>query len=97
MTETAKIEIFHSEVCGLCHKALEYFRSRELPVKAYEVVWDDAANAFMDSEHARELYRRCGPDIDFVPQIFINGRHIRGWRELEPMIHSGEIERILNT
>ncbi len=86
------IEIFHAEICGLCHQAMNYFRSRGLSFDAREVHWD--GEAFMDSPHTREMYRRCGY-VDYVPQIFINGRHIAGWRTLEPLIQSGEIERIL--
>ncbi len=94
-SNTPHIEIYYAEICGLCQQALSYFRSRGLPFTAYEVFWDEAADAFVDSEHARTMYRRCGETIDFVPQIFIHGRHIRGWRELEPMIQSGEIEHVL--
>ncbi len=86
---TPCVEIFYAEICGLCHKALAFFRERGVPVSAYEVEWD--GERFVDGEHARELRRRCG-DVDFVPQIFIDGRHIAGWRRLEPMIESGEID-----
>jgi glutaredoxin len=40
------------------------------------------------------MKRRAG-NVDFVPQIFINGHHIPGWRKLEPMIASGEFDRLL--
>jgi glutaredoxin len=91
-----KIEIFTADICGLCHKAKDFFRSRNLPFTAYDVEWDKAADAFVDSENTREMYRRCGKTVDFVPQIFINGRHhIAGWRKLEPMIASGEFEKLL--
>ena len=83
------IEIFYADICGLCHKAMDYFRSRNLPFEAREVEWD--GEQFVPGEHRDEMFARCG-DVDFVPQIFINGRHIPGWRKLEPMIESGEIE-----
>ena len=95
MTTAPDIEIFYAEICGLCHKAKDYFHSRGLPFRAREVFWNEAAQEFVDSENTREMYRRCGAKVDFVPQMFINGRHIPGWRTLEPMIKSGEIERIL--
>lgn len=87
------VEVFYAEICGLCHQALAFFRERGISVAAYEVEWD--GGRFVDSEHARELRRRCG-DVDFVPQIFIHGRHIAGWRQLEPMIQSGEIDQWLD-
>lgn len=93
--KTPKIEIFYAEICGLCHKAMDFFRSRNLPIEKFEVHWDNAADAFVDSENTREMYRRCGMTVDFVPQIFVNGHHIAGWRKLEPMIASGEFEKLL--
>lgn len=89
-----KIEIFYAEICGLCHKAMDYFRSRQLPFTAHEVHWDGAR--FVDSPASQEMHRRCGP-VDFVPQIFINGHHVAGWRKLEPMIKSGEFDRLLSS
>ena len=94
MPETPHIEIFHARICGLCHKALAFFEERGLPVLAYEVEWDEAADRFVDSENSREMFRRCG-ETDFVPQIFVNGHHIPGWRKLEPMIASGAFDRLL--
>ena len=93
MSKTPDIEIFYADICGLCHKAMNYFLKRGLPFRTYEVTWD--GQAFVDSEHTRAMYARCGGTVDFVPQMFINGHHIPGWRKLEPMIHSGELEKIL--
>ncbi len=90
--KSPEIEIFYADICGLCHKAMDYFRSRNLSFTAYEVFWD--GDHFRDTPVKAEMVRRCG-DVDFVPQIFINGIHIPGWRKLEPMIHSGEVDRIL--
>jgi len=42
------------------------------------------------------MKKRCG-NVDFVPQMFINGTHVPGWKTLEPMITSGEIETLLST
>ena len=74
---------------------MDFFRGRNLPFTKLEVIWDGAANTFADGENTREMYRRCGGPVDFVPQIFINGHHIAGWRKLEPMIASGEFDRLL--
>ena len=90
-----QIDIYYAEVCGLCHKAMDFFRSRELEFTAYEVEWDAEADAFVDGENTRAMMRRCGEDMDFVPQIFINGTHIAGWRTLEPMIESGALDALV--
>ncbi len=86
------VDIYYARVCGLCTKALEFFRDRGVTFTAYAVEWDAASDAFVDSPNAREMYRRCGERVDFVPQMFIGDRHIKGWRMLEPMIASGEID-----
>ena len=90
-----KIEIYVCDICGLCHKAMDFFRSRNLPFTKHEVFYDKAADAFVDGDLTREMYRRCGGKVDFVPQIFINGHYIPGWRKLEPMIATGEFDRLL--
>ncbi len=89
------IEIYYSRVCGLCTKALEFLRSRGGTFTAYAVEWDPERDAFVDSENTRKMYERCGETVDFVPQIFIGHRHIKGWRKLEPMIESGEIDALI--
>jgi cytidine deaminase len=89
------IDLFYADVCGLCHKAIAYFRERNLKIQTYEVLWDQANDRFHDSANSRTMMERCGETVDFVPQIFINGHHIKGWRALEPLIASGEIEQLL--
>ena len=89
------IEIYYAEICGLCHQAMDYFRSKGLPFTAHEVFWDEANDAFVDSPVRQALFDRCGGPVDFVPHIFIDGHHIPGWRRLEPMIESGELDGLL--
>lgn len=90
-----QVEIYYASICGLCTKAIDFFRGRNVTFTAYAVEWDESEGQFVDSANTREMYRRCTEELDFVPQIFIGKAHIRGWRRLEPMIESGEIERIL--
>lgn len=89
------IEIYYCSICGLCTKAIDFFRSRNLDFHAYAVEWDKETERFVDSENTREMYRLCGEEVDFVPQMFIDGTHIAGWRKLEPMIESGEVDRLI--
>lgn len=89
----ARVEIFYAQMCGLCHKAMDYFRDNGIPFDAYELTW--GGDAFVDSEHTRDLYRRLGGDVDYVPQIFIDGKHIAGWKTLSAMIESGELRALL--
>ena len=92
----AEVEIYYADMCGLCHKAMDYFGEKGIAFKSYKLVWDAAKGEFEDGETVRELYRRCGEKVDFVPQFFIDNRWISGWAELEPMIESGEIDGLLD-
>ena len=91
----ADVEIYYADMCGLCHQAMDVFREKGIEFEAYRLEWDGENNEFKDSEYARELYRRCGEKVDFVPQFFIHGEWISGWAELEPMIQSGEFDKML--
>ena len=89
------IDIYYSSTCNLCTKAIEFFHSRGLTFTAYAVEWDNNTNAFVDSDNSRKMKERSGTTPNFVPQIFIGKRHIAGWRKLQPMIESGEFDRLL--
>jgi len=89
------IEIFYADVCGLCHKAMDYFRSRDLEFTAYEIGYDGKKDEWLPSKNLDDIIRRVGP-IDFVPQIFVNETHIAGWKKLEPMIENGEFDQLLD-
>ncbi len=91
----AEVEIYYARVCGLCTKALDFFRERGVTFTAYALEWDGEKEEFVDSDETRSMYERCGERVDFVPQMFIGDDHIKGWRKLEPMIESGEIDRLI--
>ena len=92
MTE---VDIYYARVCGLCTKAVDFLRERGTTFRAFAVEWDGENDEFVDSGNTREMYRRCGEKTDFVPQIFIGDKHIKGWKVLEPMIESGEIDELI--
>lgn len=91
----AAIDIYYARICGLCTNALEFFRERGATFTAFAVEWNGAKEEFLDSENTRAMYERCGEKVDFVPQMFIGDRHIKGWKTLEPMIQSGEIDALV--
>ncbi len=95
MVSQPKVDIYHSKVCGLCAKAIDFLHRRGVSFTAHAVAYDAAADEFVDSTTTREMIRRCGAPVDFVPQIFIGERHVGGWRKLEAMIESGEIDALL--
>ncbi len=91
-----QVEIYYANICGLCTKAIDFFRHRGVTFTAHAVEWDEQKETFKDLPNTREMYKRCAEEVDFVPQIFIGNVHIKGWRKLEPMIESGEIDRVLS-
>lgn len=92
-----KIDIYYSKVCGLCTEAINFFHKRGVTFTAIAIEYDTVADAFIDSEHTREMYQRCGDSVEFVPQIFIGEHYVGGWRKLEPMIATGEFEQLLSS
>ena len=87
-----RIEIFYSQLCGACHEAMDYFTGRSIAFESYEVEWRDGD--WVDDENGRRFKAYFGT-ADFVPQIMIGDRHVKGWRELSALIESGEIDNIL--
>jgi len=88
----ASVEIYYSQMCGLCHEAMDYFKQNNIDFNAYEVEWKN--DGWVDSENSRRMSRHCG-EVSFVPQFLINGKHIEGWKTLKPMIDSGELKSLL--
>ncbi len=91
-----KIDIYYNSNCGACGKALDYLHSRGLDFHAYHVEFDAEADRFVDSENTRQMYRRCGEEINFVPQVFVGDTHIAGWMQMGPMTQSGEFDGLLD-
>jgi len=91
-----KIDIFYCRVCGACDKAIQFLHHKGVDFTAYAIEYDAAADKFIDSTNTREMYRRCGEEIDFVPQVFVGKHHIAGWMKLKPMTENGEFDRLLN-
>jgi glutaredoxin len=87
-----RIEIFYAQLCGACHDAMDYFTARGIPFESYEVKWQ--GDDWLDDDNGQRFKEHFGT-ADFVPQLMIGDRHIKGWRELSALIESGEIESLL--
>ncbi len=90
-----QVEVYYSDMCGLCHVAMDYLTENNIPFDKYKLKWDATTGNWEDSAESRRLFNRCGEKVEFVPQFFIGDRWVSGWRELEPMIKSGELDRLL--
>lgn len=81
MGENVKVKIFSKKPCSYCDRAMAFFRQKGIP---FEEV--DLSN---DSAGLTALKKQTGHLT--VPQIFIDGKFIGGYRELIALHESGLI------
>ena len=81
------VEIYTTDFCGFCHRALQLLKSRDIKYTQYDVTLDRKGREAMSS--------RAGGKTS-VPQIFINDIHIGGSDELIEMALNGNLEHLLN-
>ena len=79
------IEVYSKSWCPYCNKAKALLKSKGLSYREIETTHDEVREREMVERSRRQT----------VPQIFIDGRHIKGWKELSKLIESGEIDAIL--
>ena len=74
--DNAKIEIYTSRSCGYCHAAKALLESQDLEFTEIDVT--------LNSEKRNEMIVRSNQRS--VPQIFIDGKSIGGFRELARLL-----------
>ena len=84
MPHKPKIVIYTADYCSFCHAAKELLRSRGLEFQDIDVTNDDAER--------EKLAQRTG-GRETVPQIFIDGKSIGGYRELVELDKKGGLGR----
>ena len=85
MTEP-RIVVYSTPFCGYCAAA-----KRLLTAKGAEYTEIDV---MMDADRRREMLAKSGGSRT-VPQIFIDGRHIGGFDELNALDNAGELDPLL--
>ena len=80
-----RVTLYHTERCGYCRRAEQLLAHKGIPFESVDVTDDDARRAW--------LVDRTGKRT--VPQIFIDGEPIGGFRELDALDRSGELARRL--
>ena len=81
----ATIRIYTRRGCGFCEMAIELLRDKGAMF--------DHIDATGDATLRRWLFDVTGRST--LPQIFIDGRPIGGYRELAALDRRGELERLL--
>lgn len=85
MTKTPRIEIYGTEFCSFCAAARMLLKRKGLSYEDISVSGDRQAREEMQKLSGRRT----------VPQIFIDGRPIGGFEELDTLDESGELDRLL--
>ncbi len=82
----AKVEIYTKMTCGFCVRAKRLLDMKKVP-------YEEIAVDFGGPDKARMVERANGRMT--VPQIFIDGRHIGGFDDLNALDKSGELDKLL--
>jgi glutaredoxin 3 len=83
----AEVTIFTTHFCPYCVRAKRLLDHKGVPYKEIDVGSDDELRERMVAESGRRT----------VPQIFIAGRPIGGFEELQALEHRGELDALLES
>ena len=84
----AKIEIYSSFFCGHSARAKRLLDGKGVAYREIDLM--------AEPDKRREMVARAGGRTS-VPQIFIDGVHVGGARELHDLEAAGELDRLLAT
>jgi glutaredoxin 3 len=83
----AKIEIYTKSTCGYCHAAKRLLTQKGASYNETDVGRDSGAKATM-------IQRSNGGRT--VPQIFIDGKHVGGYDDLNALERAGKLNVLLS-
>jgi glutaredoxin 3 len=81
----ARVIVYSTPFCGYCSAAKRLLKEKGAEFMEIDVMFD--------SGHRDEMMERSGRRT--VPQIFIDGRHIGGFDDLNALDENGELDRLL--
>ena len=88
MGEQNLVEIYTTDWCGFCNRAMHLLKSRNIKYTQYDLT--------LDREGRTAMSLRAGGKTSF-PQIFINDIHIGGSDELIKIALNGSLDKLLNS
>jgi len=83
--QRADIVMYASQFCGYCAAARRLFKQKALDYTEIDVLFDPKLR--------EEMIARSGRTT--VPQIFIGGRHVGGFDDLNALEHQGELDALI--
>ena len=87
MNKSYKIIIYTSDNCSFCHLAKEIFKEKKLKFKEINISKDDKLK--------NEMIKKSNGFMT-VPQIFINSKHIGGFKDLRNLENLKKLDEIIN-
>ena len=86
MNKSYKIIIYTSDNCSFCHSAKAILKKKKLKFEEINISKDDKLK--------NEMIKKSN-GIMTVPQIFINSKHIGGFKELIDLTNSKKMNGII--
>ena len=84
-----KVTIFSRTYCDSCQKAKEIIRNHGLSLQIHEVDLNEVTSEILNDLYKKSKYKR-------FPNIFIGRESIKGLKQLESLIESGEFQALIN-
>jgi glutaredoxin 3 len=84
--DASRIHIYSTPFCGYCGSAKSLLTRKGAEFTEIDVMFDP--------ERRQEMLERSGGRRT-VPQIFIDGRHIGGFDDLNALDKAGELDKLL--
>ncbi|HTT71822.1 MAG TPA: glutaredoxin 3 [Anaeromyxobacteraceae bacterium] len=80
-----KVQVYSKENCPYCVRAKSLLARKSVPYEEIDVENDDAKRAWLVEATGQRT----------VPQIFVDGRPLGGYTDIEALDRKGELDRIL--
>ena len=80
-----KVQVYSKENCPYCVRAKSLLVRKGVPYEEIDVENDDAKRAWLVEATGQRT----------VPQIFVDGRSLGGYTDIEALDRQGELDRIL--
>ncbi len=81
----AEVKLYTRKFCGYCTAAQQLLAQKQIPYTEIDATNDPPTRAWLAKETGQST----------MPQIFIDGRSIGGYRELSALERSGQLDTLL--
>lgn len=82
----AEVEIYTKDLCAYCEHAKQLLQQKGVDFTEIRVD--------LDADKLKQMLARSS-GARTLPQIFINGEHVGGFKELQALEHEGTLDQLL--